>query len=242
MSDFRMIVNPVNLAQEVHLPEPWPALEARGFHSDLMLRAKGFMLQSERLGFGEPAREFLRRIGDGFAEPFRASDVLVADDADRELKRKALAVLEEMADEYGDRVSSIVWKTYAFLVARPNPTGYATILASQAYLPFPWWVADTVLHGTGKVYGFMLDLHTRMFQATGLVFEHNCDCGCDVHGGDSGGCGEFKVNAPIRPERKPLATAALFSHLLGESLLIMALKMPFEMGLSPEAAEAMAIA
>jgi hypothetical protein len=234
---FQVAISPVDLSQPVRLPDPWPALEAGGFHDDLLVRARGFLLQAERLGFEAPAREFLRRAGEGFQTPFRASEVRISpNDPDRVLKERSLAALQSLADEFGDRVSSIVWRTFAFLATRPNPTRHTTILASKEHLPHPWWVADTVLHATGKVYGFMLNLHSRMSAATGMVFEHNCDCSCDIHAGD-----DYAVHAPLPSERRRVATAALFSHLLGESLLIMALKMPFEMGLSPEAAEVMAL-
>ena len=234
---FQMTVSPVNLSEQVTLPNPWPTLEQSGFHQDLLDRAKGFMLQAKRLGFEEQAMDFLGRLGEGFMTPFKANSIIIADnDPDREFKVKALVALQELSDEFGDRVSSIVWQTFAFLATRPNPTGYATILSSKDHLPFPWWVADSVLHGVGKVYGFMLHIHTKMVQQSGVVFEHNCDCGCDVHGGGKG----FDVSAPLRTGRHTLATAALMSHLMGECLLITGLGMPFEMGLSPEAAEAMA--
>ena len=235
---FKLEINPVDLSKEVCLPEPWPVLEENKFHEDLIKRAKGFYIQATSLGYKEEASEFLRFIGGGFIKPFNSEEIQIpANDPDRDMKIKALAVLQSLSNEFGDRVSSIVWKTYAFLATRPNPTGYATILESKDYLPFPWYIADTVLHGTGKVYGFMLHVHSKVFRETGLVFEHNCDCGCDVHGGDNDE--DFSVHAPLKAERKGLATAALFSHLVSESLLIMALKMPFNMGVSPEAAEVM---
>lgn len=149
---FELKIEPVDLNQPVNLPTPWPELEARGFHGDLLLRAKGFELQARRLGFAEPATEFLARIGEGFLAPFRASEIVIANnDKDHELKQKALVALQQLSDEFGDRVSSIVWKTLAFLATRPDPLQHATILESKEYLPFPWWVADTCLHGLGKV-------------------------------------------------------------------------------------------
>lgn len=235
---YRLHIDPVDLSEEIQLPEPWPTLEGQGFHSDLILRVRGFLLQAERFGFGAPAREFLGRIGDGFQSPFNASEIVVAgDDPDREMKTKALSALQQLADEFGNRVSSIVWQTYAFLATRPDPMAHSTIISAKKHLPFPWWVADTVLHGTGKVYGFKLNLDSVVFAESGMIFEHNCDCSCDIHP-----AGEEGVIRSILPKsRYQIATGALLSHLLGESLLIMALKMPFEMGLSPEAAEAMSL-
>jgi len=227
----------VDLSQEVTLPDPWMTLLSRGFHPDLALRAKAFLLHSRVKNFEEEAWEFLDRLGEGFLNPFRSSDIEIAlDDPDREYKMQALAALQELSDEFGDRISAIVWQTYPFLATRPSPGKYATILSAKPYLPFPWWLADTVLHGMGKVYGLMMHIQSHMFLRTGRIFEHNCDCGCDVHGGGS----DFIVQASLLRSRYDMATAALFSHLCGDSALIMFLEMPFAMGLSPEAAQVMA--
>ena len=233
-----MNINPVNPFIEVTLPEPWPALQRAGFHEDIVLRAKGFFLQARRLGFENQATEFLMWIGEGFLKPFSKDDFAPdPNDPDRALKINVLQSLERLSNEFGDRVSSVVWRTLAYLGTRPNPEKYASILSQKEHLPFAWYLADTVLHGLGKVYGLKLHIDSRIFQYAQVALEHNCDCGCDIHGLDSDG----KIASFLKPERVQLATAALFSHLCGESLLIMGLKMPFEMGVSPEAHEVMSL-
>ncbi len=240
---FTLSIQPVNLETPVRLPQPWPELETSGFclggeHADIYLRAKGFYLQCQRKGCLAEAIAWLEYAGAGYRDPFNPAEfTITSGDPDSSFKRNALAALAELSNEFGRRVPSTVWRTLAFLTTRPDPKKYSTILASQDYLPFPYWVADTVFHGLGEVYGLKDHVNTTLFRLTGTVLEHNCDCGCDCH--PPGDNGEF--NAPLAPSRWKLATAALFSHLCGQSVLITFLKLPFEMGLSPEAAEVMAL-
>lgn len=233
---FSMQITPVNPNQAITLPRPWDELERQGFHEDLLMRARGFFLAAKHHGFEEAAAEFLTRVGNGFMRPFnRTKFEPKANDPDGPLKRSVLDGLSGLADEFSGRIPSIVWDTFAYLGTRPNPLAYETILAQKEHLPFPWWLADTVLHATGKVYGLKHHMDSRIFAACSMIFEHNCDCGCKLYSPETGGV----IKAHLPPENQRLATAALFSHLCSESLLIMALKMPFEMGVSPEAAELM---
>lgn len=235
---FTLTISPVDPSSPVTLPQPWPALETNDFHADILLRVKGFMLTAQRLNFGEAAEEFLKYLGQGFLTRFDAGRFPIKpSDPDAALKRKALDALTELAQEFDGRISTIVWETLAYLATRPNPQGYESILNSQEHLPFPWYIADTVLHAIGKVFGLKHHIDTVFYRHTGFAFEHNCDCSCDLHPLDS----EGKINSPLPTPKHLMATAALNSHLMSESLLIMALHMPFEMGVSPEAAEVMAI-
>ena len=239
---FEMTINPVDLSQKVVLPQPWEQLEKLGFkmggvNEDIYLRAKGFYLQCARKGCLEEACAWLEYAGEGSLNPFVGSEIAVTnDDPDADFKRRALQALGELATQFGRRIPSTVWRTLAFLATRPNPKQYKTILASRSHLPFDYWVADTVLHGLGEVYGLKDHINSMLFQHTGMILEHNCDCGCDMHPPE----GDGVINASLPASRWQLATAALFSHLCGQSVLITFLKLPFEMGLSPEAAEAMA--
>lgn len=236
---MELTINPVNADQYVALPDPWAQLAKRGFHEDLLARARGFMLAAERLGFHEIASESLALLGHGFEEPFSAEPFLPTEnDPDRAFKRNHLTALSALSEEFGDRVSSVVWETFAFLGTRPDPMKEATILSVKQYLTIPWWFADTVLHAAGKVYGLKLHIDSRIFAGTGMVLEHNCDCSHSARAPQRDG----QVSCLIAPHKFKEATAALMSHLLSESLLIGALKMPFDMGLSPEAAEAMSLA
>lgn len=240
---MQVVISPVDLTQKVDLPAPWPQLIKQGFHADLIERAKGFKLQADRLGFEEIANEYLGIVGESFQKPFDPARFSIGlDDADRELKQNILKGLSKLSQEFGDRVPTIVWDTLAFLGTRPNPTGYATILASAPYLQevgLHWAVADTVLHGLGKVYGLKSHVDSVIFDASGVIFEHNCDCGCAAQ--PVANTATMRHFLPNEPVRRILATGALLSHLLSEALLIMGLKMPFEMGLSPEAAEVLAL-
>ncbi len=239
---FTLLIQPVDLNQHVSLPKPWEQLGEFGFrpggeHEDIFLRAKGFYLQCERKGCLEEGQAWLEYAGEGYLNPFNPAKFRIAEDPDADFKRRAITALTELSSDFGRRVPSTVWDTIAFLATRPNPRQYKTILASQEYLPFPYWVADTVLHGLGEVYGFKDHVNTVLFRHTGTVLEHNCDCGCDMHSPNDGGV----IEAPLPKDRWRVATAALCSHLCGQSVLITFLKLPFEMGLSPEAAEVMAL-
>lgn len=234
---MRLHINPVDLSQPVTLPDPWQELERSGFHPDLMERAKAFMLKARRDKFAACAKEFLEIIGHGFRVPFASGRFRPAmGDPDYRLKTDILEALDELSSEFGNRVSSLVWDTFAFLGTRPNPRQHATILSQADILPHPYWAADTVLHGAAKVYSFMFHMQSRVCEKAGIVFNHNCDCGCDVREPGTG-----VVQCFMKPGEFPEATAALLSHLLCESKLIMKDKLPFELGLSPEAAEVMAI-
>lgn len=231
---FAMAIRPVDLNTEVSLPVE---IETLGLDEDLLLRAKGFWLQAERLGLQAVAAEFLKYLGLGYAHKFdRSKFEPKPGDLYFEQKKQVLDALEELSVQFDGRISSIVWETYAYLGTRPDPTKDQSILAEKDHLPLPYYIVDTVLHAVGKVYGLKMHIDSTVFQRSGMIFEHNCDCSCSFKSPHSGGLGVFLDNS-----RHKEATAALFSHLVSESLLLMGLKMPFEMGLSPEAAEAMAI-
>lgn len=230
-----MVVTPVNLSQKVVLPASMSAVR---LDKDLADRAKGYWMQAVRLGMSDVAQEFLGHMARGYATPFnRAKFQPKPGDAFYDQKTAALDAFEDLAEQFSGRISNIVWESLAYLATRPDPTKEQSILAEKDHLPLPYYVVDTVLHALGKVYGLKLHIDSTIFQRSGMIFEHNCDCSCYWQPPNEGGISVF-----LDPSRFQEATAALFSHLVSESLLLMGLKMPFEMGLSPEAAEIMAAA
>ncbi len=236
MSLFSLAIDPVNPYQEVKLPEPWQSLSKR-IDDDLWIRAKGFKLAAVRLGFGDVADEALSVVGRGFAEEFSPQRFAPKlNDPHQDFKKKFLGALQALSKEFGNRVSGAVWETLAALGTRENPHTETSILSVKDRLTLPWWMADAILHAMGKVFGWKLHVDSRLFAATGMVMEHNCDCNHAARMPLNGA-----VSCFISPDKFREATAALLSHILSESLLIGGLKMPFEMGVSPEAREAMAM-
>lgn len=233
-----MNFNPVS-AQAVVLPESWSRLEEAGFHQDLVERARRFKLLAERDGYPEKGKGILEWVGSGFAKRFdRSRFEPKADDADYVFKIQFLDAIQELADEFGDRVSSVVWEALAFMGTRPNPHEEAMIPNCQQYLTMHFGLADAVLHALPDVFGLFLHCQSRIFAHAGVVLEHNCDC--------SHSAKEAKADAVVRcfldPSRFIEATNALLTHLLSNAKLIMVDGYPFNFGLSPEFEAAMAIA
>jgi hypothetical protein len=232
---FRFSLSPVDPNTPVALPTPWPTLTSDGFHPDLVLRARGFMLAAERMGFPEPAREVLAVLGEGFRTPFSKERFSpAADDADREMKEGVLTAITKLQEEFGDRISSSIWNSLACLGTRPNPREEAMIPDIQEHLPYPYWIVDTVLHAIGKVYRLKHHIDSVIYAHSGLVLDHNCDCSHSFYPADADG----GIKCTLPRKNLEVATNALFSHTCCEALLIGALKLPFEMGVSPEAAAA----
>ncbi len=223
---------------EVELPEVWRQLQDRGFHADLLDRADRFARLGERDGFREQAQEVLRITGEGFLKPFNSADFApLADDPHYVLKTNVLAALQKLSYDFSNRVPSSVWNSLACLMTRENPTEEASILSQQDRLPIDWWYVDAVLHALGKPHALFLHVQSRIFQESGMFFDHNCDCEHSLQKPIEGGM--LRYSLPKENIRK--ATAALLSHLLSESVLILVDKLPFAMGLSPETNEVMAL-
>ncbi len=240
---FNLTIEPVDTNRPVALPAPWQDLEALGFceggeHEDIWLRAKGFALKCEREGCSDVGSAWLETAGRGFLQPFVKSEIAIdADDPHADIKHRALNALDELSNEFGRRVPSTVWNTLAFLSTRPDPTTEQTIIGAKEGLRDPYWVADTVLHALPIVYGLNFHVNSKFFEHTGAVLEHNCDCASSINVPAEARA----MHCPLPKERWKFATAARFSHLCGQFILIVKFKMPFEMGLSPEAAEVMAL-
>jgi hypothetical protein len=87
------------------------------------------LLQADRLGFAELGREVLRQLGAGFLTPFdRKHFEHLIGGPYASMQSKVLDVLERLSQEFGDRISSVVWDSFAFLGTVPDPTIETTIL------------------------------------------------------------------------------------------------------------------
>lgn len=233
-------IRPVNPMVPITLPAAWQALERQGFETSLVLRARGYLHRARRDGPIDErvARTVLRWTGEGFLRPFRASDFIVnAEDPDAELKHRALLALDHLARELDGLVPSVVWHSYAYLFLRAQPTVHATILSQQAALPYPWWLVDTVLHAMPKVYDLMLHVQSRFFAETGCIVNHGCDCGCDIQPLIHGACVRYSLDRSHFLNR----AEALLAHIFSEAILLGVKRYPAELGVSPEASEAVSI-
>jgi len=232
---YTVEIRPVDPAQPVDLPHPWPQLQARNFHSDLTEFARRYLLQADRLGFGELGREVLQQFGAGFLTPFdrKQFEPLIGGPY-ADMQRKVIDVLEGLSQEFGDRISSVVWDSFAFLGTVPDPTVEVSILSRQESLTHPYWIVDSCLHAVGKAYRLLLHMETCMSRVGAGLFIHGCNCESCVTPPTQG-----TVEYHLAPEHYETVSFQLWGHTLSESLLIGGLHMPFEMGLSPAAADVM---
>lgn len=233
---MHLLMHPVDPDGSIDMPPSWQRLDEAGFHPDLVRRTRGFLHCATRHGNLEVGREIAERFGKGFEHSFSA-DVLRPRSTDpfSKMKNEILDALEECATFFGDRVSSIVWESYATLALREDPTRYMSILTEINRLPHPYWLVDGVLHAVPIVYRMKDHLSSTIFQHAGVVIDHGCDCGCGFAPADDEETGS--VNVFMNPRRIELSTAALWSHLLTQTYAIVTLKLPFEIGVSPNAAE-----
>jgi hypothetical protein len=232
---YTVEITPVDLTQPVDLPHPWPQLQAKHFHHDLIELAQRYLLQADRLGFGELGREVLGLLGAGFLTPFdRKQFEHLIGGPYANMQSKVLDVLEGLSQEFGDRISSVVWDSFAFLGTVPDPTIETTILSRQESLTHPYWIVDSCLHAVGKAYRLLLHIETCMSRAGAGLFEHGCGCDCRVAPSTQG-----TVEYHLAPVLYKTVSFELWSHTLSETLLIGGLHMPFAMGRSPYAADVM---
>ena len=232
---YTVTITPVDLTQPVDLPHPWPQLQAQDFHHDLLAQAQGYLLLADRFGFAELAREVLKLLGQGFLTPFdRKQFEYLVGGPYADVQTKTLDVLEGLSQQFGDRISSVVWNSFAFLGTVPDPTVETSILSRQESLTHPYWLVDSCLHAVGKCYQLLLHIEMCMSRAGAGLFEHAC--GCEAHIAPST-IGKVEYNLASESYKK--VSFALWSHTLSESLLIGGLHMPFEMGFSPYAADVM---
>ncbi len=242
-----MPLQPLDIAavkQNLVLPKAWQDLIAAGFdHEDIIDRAYAHLAWTERTYAGTPysavaqgnARAFVSALAKGFMQPFDAAPFMpLAGDPHAGMKHAFLAAISDLANEFGDRVSSVLWDSLAYLGSREAPEESRSILKEAAALPHHYAVVDTHLHALGKVYSLMLHVQSAVFTRTGRVLNHNCDCNCSLVNllAVSG-----SVNAPLPRALHPEATQSLFTHLCAESELILNRRLPFEYTITKEAQE-----
>lgn len=236
---IKMPLRPLDLAiarTSVTLPDSWKQLEEAGFHPDIADRALAHLAWTERTEnqtwIGN-ARAFLASIGKGFATRFdRTGFEPQPNDPYHEMKRKALDAICELADEFGDRVPSVMWNSLAHLATRNEPEEKHSILKEAGTLPHHYGIVDTMLHAMGKVYTFALHVQSVFFRHTGMVLVHNCDCNCSLLNlRKSDGGITFHLNESERFE----ATESLMSHMCAESHLILNDMLPFEYTITGDA-------
>lgn len=240
-----MTLSPLDIEQgrkTIQLPESWVELEKQAFHEDILLRAYAHRLWSQRAAeqrnapdIAHNAHVFLASLGKGFLKPFqRTSFEPAANDPYYKLKSSALDAINEMSLLFGNRVSSVVWNSFAHLATREEPEEKKSILkeASGGMLHHHYGILDTQLHAAGKVYTFMLAVQSIFWKHTGMILVHNCDCNCSLLNLQPiQGRVEFSLSATQIEE----ATQSLFTHQCAESHLILNEKLPFEYTITGDA-------
>ena len=227
--------------QLLQLPGPWPALIANGFHQDIVDRAYAHLAYCKEYGGLQNAEVVLAALGEGFVNRFEHSAFEPArDDPHYDLKMRSLNALVELSEFYGDRVSSVVWKSLAYLACRADPEVEQSIIQADAMgdLPYSYTLVDSALHATGLVYTFLMHVNSVMFKHTGRILVHNCDCNCSlVNLEEMGGRIEYKL-----PQKKiEGATQSVFTHLLAETYKLMECFLPFAYSITPEACKIKAL-
>jgi hypothetical protein len=222
------------------LPDPWPELESQAFHPDLVDRAYAHLAYAVRYGEETAecnARVVLAIMGRGFTVHFdRSRFEPKPNDPNYELKTKALDAIDELAAFYGDRVSTVMWKSFACLACRENPEEERSIVKEGAAgtLPYHYTVVDSALHAAGLVYTFMLHVNSVMFRHTKRILVHNCDCNHSlVNVEEIGGSVDYTLpRANIKG-----ATQSVFTHFLAETVKLIECFLPFAYSITPEARE-----
>lgn len=222
------------------LPEPWPMLETNHFHEDLANRAYAHLSYSTRYGDGDMqhnARVVLALIGAGFLAPFdRSRFEPKASDPNYDLKIGALNAVDELANFYRDRVSSVFWDSIASLACREDPEAERSIVkeGAEGKLPYHYAVVDAALHAIGLVYTFALHMNSVVFRHTGRILVHNCDCNHSLVNVEAIG---GSVNYTMRRENVKNATQSVLTHFLAETIKLTDAFLPFAYSITPEARE-----
>lgn len=227
--------------QEIRLPLPWPELEARGFHPDLVNRAYAHLAYARKHDGEDNARAVLAHLGEGFRKPFDRSRFEPAEgDPNYSLKQHALDALQELAEFYGNRISTVIWASLAHLACRSDPEREQSIIreAASGKLPYHYTLVDSSLHATGLVYTFLMHVNSVMFRHTERVLVHNCDCNCSLVNLEAIG-GSIDYTLPC--QNIIAASQSVFTHCLAETWKLMQCFLPFAYSITPEAQEIKAL-
>ncbi len=209
---------------------------------DLIQRAYAHLVWTEREAqkCNQPhwvsnARAFLSSMAKGFKTPFNPEQFMPKPgDQNFDFKRKVVSAISAASDFYGKRCPSVLWNSFAYLGTREDPEESRSILKEASELPHHYAIVDTMLHASAKCYKLLLTVQSFMFQQTGMVIDHNCDCNCSLVNLLSG-VGDMAVIFQIKPEQTYEATQSAFTHMLAESHLILNCKLPFEYTVTKEA-------
>lgn len=227
--------------RSLQLPNPWPQLIARAFHQDIVDRAYAYLAYCTEYGGVPNAKVVLAALGVGFLNPFaRSLFEPVPKDPHYDLKMRALDAITELSAFYGDRVSSVVWKSLAYLACRADPEVEQSIIQADATgdLPYSYTLVDSALHATGLVYTFLMHVNSVMFKHTGRILVHNCDCNCSLVNLEEMG-GRIEYDLPAGKIKG--ATQSLFTHLVAETYKLMECFLPFAFSITPEACKIKAL-
>jgi hypothetical protein len=217
----------------IAMPDCWRALEKHESMADLCERARKFLIFSQGNEFEDEAHETLQILGEGFTCLSRIEDSYQCIRENTVIARSAMAAMNSLLKDFQGRVSSVVWVALASLLGRQNPLKEESIIRLEAQLPYPFWLIDAIIHALGKVYLLSLHVQSRIFQYTGLIFDHNCDCNHALKPLKTG-----KISSVFLPKGQiRTATAALFTHILCETFLIRKHGLPFALGVSSEMQE-----
>jgi len=221
----------------------WEKLFDSGWHEeDLIQRAWAHLKWTEREAekCNQPywvgnAKAFLASMANGFRKPFDRQDFMPkAGDPNFDFKVKVLGAIQDASDFYGDRCPSVLWNSFAYLGTREDPEISRSILKEAVALPHHYAIVDTMLHSSAKCYKLLLTVQSFMYQKTGMVIDHNCDCDCSLVNLLEG-VGDMAVVFKIKTEQRFEATQSAFTHMLAESHLILNCRLPFEYTITKEA-------
>lgn len=245
---MRLMINPVDheKALSLELPGRWPELRRRGFHDDLYLRVAAqhlWGMENRLVISSELLDPFLAKLAEGYSERFSKLsflDMIGEDDEYRELKVRTLYAVDELAEQFGDRLPTLLWRTLAFVAVREEPTQDRSIIAEvqKSSLPEHYTYLDACLHALGTVFNLNFHVESVFYKHTGHVLIHNCDCGCSLHS-LAKPSGSMCAELPRESVKK--ATESFLVHLLAQFVMLAGLKLPFELGVGDDAAAALAI-
>lgn len=232
------------MKEDLSLIKSWKNLFDSGWdEEDLIMRAWAHLKWTEReaLNCHQPhwvgnAKAFLSSMAKGFQYPFdREKFQPKSGDMNYDFKMNVLSAIADSSNFYGQRISSVLWDSFAYLGTREDPEVSRSILKEAEELPHHYGIVDTMLHASAKCYKLLLTVQSSMYKRTGMVIDHNCDCDCSLVNLLEG-VGDMAVVFKIKPEQRFEATQSAFTHMLAESHLILNCKLPFEYTVTKESA------
>lgn len=97
------------------------------------------------------AKAFLSSMAKGFLNPFdRQNFMPQKGDLNFAFKVSVLDAIQDASNFYGNRCSSVLWDSFAYLGTRENPEVSRSILKEAEELPHHYGIVDTMLHASAK--------------------------------------------------------------------------------------------